>query len=574
MEAGELIQDAATGLVFAIDGRIDGVEELRSACQAAGSVIETTTTAELVLRAYQIWGEDCPRHILGEYAWIIWDAARQRLFCARDSAGVGALFYAILPNGSLRFATRAAAILADPTFSRTPDEGGLVDFLIGRGALLPDRSPWLAMRRLVPGQALTFDRSGLRVSRYWSVFDPGITVFSSPDEALRACAAALQAAIRDRVAGIERAGISLSAGWDSAALFVVWQWMRQSDRRLAEPRFYTYYFDSPENDERAEVRRLLAAWPAAGEFTHLESASGLAGLQSRCAQTGMPEAASGWRWLCGCAAAARAAGISRVLVGDAGNEIFQSSILRPVDLARSGRLPAARRQIQIWGRETETPVRAFLWSFVIRKAFSARLGGVGAAVRSVQRVWRAGLHPWPFLSHRAQELALDMTAEHQQRNRPRLNRRSFSDWDKRTSLDRWCSELFPIPPLESVRLTAPFLDRRVITRALQALSLETGAGSTRGLLASTVQLATGRPLQGRYAHYTSWLESMLRSAFDERPELFRDPMLVEMGLADPLRLREYIERFQAHKGGSLTALWRLVSAEVWARHFFGRGGNN
>jgi asparagine synthetase B (glutamine-hydrolysing) len=546
------IHDPQAGSVLAIDGRIDGV-------RICGTQIDG---AKEVLRAYQAWGESCPVHILGDFAFAIWDHTQQRLFVARDTGGVRPLFFAVLPDGSFRFATNAPQILDHSDVPRTIDQAGLVDFLISRSALLSGRTPWNSVQRLQPGQALTFDRAGLHVSRYWSVHETPAERFAKPADAVAACSAALQAAIRDRVQGPRRAGISLSGGWDSGAVFAIWQWMRAGDPSLAEPWFYTYYGDSAEADERAAVGDLLRCWPASGEFVHLDASCGLDGLEQHCAQLGMPEPASGWRWVAQCAAAARNAGVSSMLAGEAGNEVFQSSILRPADLLRSGRIREAYRQAQAWGRDAETSIQSFLWPFVLRQALAAAFPAIRGAARSKRPAHFA------YLTDSSRELAMDMMSQANARNQSHRAGRTMASWDKRVALERWCADLFPMPvgpELEGVALSTPFLDRRVVTTALAALDSECAAGSTRQLLASTVEFTTGQPFHGRHAHYTELLDKMLRRASEKGDSLFRASTLVELGVVDPNRLKILVDGFRAAKAPPLGILWRLVSAEAWAR---------
>ena len=70
------------------DARIDGRDELRKKIAARGrDRIEGVTDAELILHAYDSWGEDCVKHLIGDFAFAIWDGPRKRLFCARDHCG-------------------------------------------------------------------------------------------------------------------------------------------------------------------------------------------------------------------------------------------------------------------------------------------------------------------------------------------------------------------------------------------------------------------------------------------------------------------------------------------------------
>ena len=50
-------------------------------------------TTELILHAYEKWGDDCVKHLIGDFAFAIWDDRRKRLFCARDHFGVKPFFY-------------------------------------------------------------------------------------------------------------------------------------------------------------------------------------------------------------------------------------------------------------------------------------------------------------------------------------------------------------------------------------------------------------------------------------------------------------------------------------------------
>ena len=87
------LRDESAKLAMVFDGRVDNRAELKDALMAAGMPPHDDTDAELVLRAYQCWGEESPARILGDFAYVIWDGARRRLFCARDPLGVKPLYY-------------------------------------------------------------------------------------------------------------------------------------------------------------------------------------------------------------------------------------------------------------------------------------------------------------------------------------------------------------------------------------------------------------------------------------------------------------------------------------------------
>src|ERR1700738_4383305 len=79
------LSDESGDLCLTFDGRIDNRDELKSLLTANGaSGRGPDTDAELVVRAYRQWGQACPEHLLGDFAFAIWDGHRKQLFCARD----------------------------------------------------------------------------------------------------------------------------------------------------------------------------------------------------------------------------------------------------------------------------------------------------------------------------------------------------------------------------------------------------------------------------------------------------------------------------------------------------------
>ena len=104
------------GLVVVADARIDGRSELlRRLADCGHQLPATASDAELVGAAFRAWGEECPGHLLGDFAFAVWDARERRLFCARDHFGVKPFYYARAgdglvspPHGAAACARRAA----------------------------------------------------------------------------------------------------------------------------------------------------------------------------------------------------------------------------------------------------------------------------------------------------------------------------------------------------------------------------------------------------------------------------------------------------------------------------------
>ena len=112
-ESQPLIDEQA-GLALTMDGRVDNREELKELLERQGLRPVGNTDAEIVLRAYQCWGEEAAAKILGDFAFALWDGRKHQMFCARDFASVQPLFYYCdgrsfiwLPNRSRSWPSRA-----------------------------------------------------------------------------------------------------------------------------------------------------------------------------------------------------------------------------------------------------------------------------------------------------------------------------------------------------------------------------------------------------------------------------------------------------------------------------------
>jgi len=87
VEKQPLTDESAT-LSLTFDGRVDNREEISSLLSSHGWKLRDQTDAEIILRAYQCWGEECAGKIVGDFAFVVWDGKKQQLFCVRDVVGL------------------------------------------------------------------------------------------------------------------------------------------------------------------------------------------------------------------------------------------------------------------------------------------------------------------------------------------------------------------------------------------------------------------------------------------------------------------------------------------------------
>lgn len=208
--------DESRSVRVVLDGRIDNRDELVDAFTADGRAIRGDTDAEIVLRAYDTWGDDCAAHLRGDFAFAIWDARRRALVCGRDVLGSRPL-YVHARNGTVAAASEIAPLLRVAGVSRGPNEAILAEFLNG-SILDPSATVWRDIDRLLPAHVLVAERGRVQSRRYWQPHPDREIRYQRDDEYGEHLADLLRAAIRPRVRGAGPIGVMLSGGLDSSSI--------------------------------------------------------------------------------------------------------------------------------------------------------------------------------------------------------------------------------------------------------------------------------------------------------------------------------------------------------------------
>ena len=234
--ASALAVDRSAGLVAVADARLDERDALCDALAIAHPSRAGLADAELLLRAFARWGEACPAHLFGDYAFAVWDARRVALFCACDHMGARPFYYA-LPDERFIFASNVQALLAAPGVSAALDEAVVAAKL---SSMVPDtraRTAYRAVRKLPAGHSLVVQLAagggrGVRLSmvRHWRPEEIPPAPPASDDDYAAQCLDLLRQAVRDRLRG-GAVGMHLSGGLDSSSIAVL---AARELRRLGE----------------------------------------------------------------------------------------------------------------------------------------------------------------------------------------------------------------------------------------------------------------------------------------------------------------------------------------------------
>jgi len=208
-----------TGAVHAmLNGEIYNYRSLTDILRARGHRFTTNSDTEVIVHAWEEFGENCVAHFNGMFALVVWDAERQTLFAARDRMGEKPLYYAERP-GCFVFGSELRALLAHPEIGHDLDLRGLCRYLTH--GYLPDPHTIVeGVFKLPPGHSLTVAGGKTRLARYWDL-PFGATRAGGP-RSTEAWAEALWdslcTSVRYRLVSDVPLGVFLSGGIDSSAI--------------------------------------------------------------------------------------------------------------------------------------------------------------------------------------------------------------------------------------------------------------------------------------------------------------------------------------------------------------------
>lgn len=208
--------DEAASLVF--NGTIYNYLELKKELIKLGFSFQSTSDTEVILKAYQAWGEDCVRRFNGMFAFCLWDKKRQQLFMARDRFGIKPLYYS-LQAGRLLFASNPQALLKGGEVETSLDEQAL-HFHFSLHAVVPaPRTILSGVRKLPPAHTMTIKTDGSFSSQpYWQL-DSSVDDSLSAKDWVAGTHEQLQAAVNRRIQAADvPVGVLLSGGLDSSLL--------------------------------------------------------------------------------------------------------------------------------------------------------------------------------------------------------------------------------------------------------------------------------------------------------------------------------------------------------------------
>lgn len=262
-----------------IDGRSDLIPELeaklggrlavainrkdQSVATSNGSILNnrnenqrTPNDAELILLSYQAWGTECVTHLIGDFAFAIWDAQNQRLFCARDRFGFKPFYY-VRVGSSFIFSNTLNCLRLHPEVSSQLDDLAIADFLLfGFNRSLTTTS-FADIQRLPPANSAILSRGNLVCTTYWKASCDDNIRYQKASDYTEHFKSLLQSAVSDRLRS-DRVGLKMSGGVDSTTVAAIARQIEKRNHRRVDLRAYTVVYDKLMQDSERHFSELAA----------------------------------------------------------------------------------------------------------------------------------------------------------------------------------------------------------------------------------------------------------------------------------------------------------------------------
>ena len=232
-------------IVVVYNGEIYNFPELRAKLEEAGHDFYTNSDTEVIVHSYEEWNLDCLSKFNGMFAFALWDSSKKKLLLARDLCGIKPMYYTMLGNGRLMFASEIKAILQHETVKREVDLQAF-HYYVNLRFVPGERTMFNGIKRLLPGHYLISDKNGVKTHRFEDI-DRTLEEYSE-NYLVKKTQELLGRAVKRCLLSDVPLGVYLSGGIDSSSIVAL------ASRMTSEPlKTFTMGFGEP-TDEIEDAR--------------------------------------------------------------------------------------------------------------------------------------------------------------------------------------------------------------------------------------------------------------------------------------------------------------------------------
>jgi asparagine synthase (glutamine-hydrolysing) len=206
-------------LAITADAILDNRKELFHRLQVEQGDLKTITDSELILLAYYKWGDDAPKFLIGDFAFMIWDERNRRLFGARDFSGSRTLYF---HRAHLRFAfcTTIQPLLSLPYIEKQLNEQWMAEYLANPGMVeaVDGSTVYKKIEQVPPSHSISVTGGKVALSQYCKLSEVERLKLKSDQEYEEAFREIFQRSVTDRLRTYRQVGANLSGGLDSGSV--------------------------------------------------------------------------------------------------------------------------------------------------------------------------------------------------------------------------------------------------------------------------------------------------------------------------------------------------------------------
>ena len=208
-------------VVVVYNGEIYNFTDLARELKGFGHIFRTHCDTEVIVHAWEQWGEQCVERFRGMFAFAIWDKMKRTLFLARDRLGIKPLYYAELSDGHFIFASELKSLRAHPKFRTQIDPCAVEDYF-AFGYIPDPKTIFKNVKKLEPGYTLTLSSENPkpRIEQYWDI-PFGTISYKSEEHIQNELIERLSEAVKIRMIADVPLGAFLSGGVDSSAIVAI-----------------------------------------------------------------------------------------------------------------------------------------------------------------------------------------------------------------------------------------------------------------------------------------------------------------------------------------------------------------
>lgn len=212
--------DSKRQLAITADAIIDNRDELFERLQVDYADRKSMTDSKLILLSYQKWGEEAPKYLVGDFAFIIWDKRNRKLFGARDFSGSRTLYF-YRDQCRFAFCTLIKPLFTLPYIEKKLNEQWFAEFLaipVNFESVDPSLTVYKHIEQIPPSHTISVTEEGVTLSRYCTLVAGDKLQLKSNEEYEEAFREVYQRAIRARLRTHHQVGAHLSGGLDSGSV--------------------------------------------------------------------------------------------------------------------------------------------------------------------------------------------------------------------------------------------------------------------------------------------------------------------------------------------------------------------